>query len=232
MSGEFFFRHFLKFRICNFGIPNSKFCRQTPPPSPLPKSNLQFRMIHRQKYGLVFLLLFLGIGIAIGILLAPSRPVQQILQSQPAPLQVISKSNSNSSEDSRYTRAPKPERDWLTTPDMSAVVNSPTVIASIPTRGLPDSYQSFGIITVGGNTVFPLYGRHLASRSGRFQYYTRTDTYNPVQLPIRYNNRDCQDDIGCEELFDGDIVQIPGNGTAGRVSIYRFSGPAYVPVIL
>jgi hypothetical protein len=53
-----------------------------------------------------------------------------------------------------------------------------------------------------------------------------------VQLPIRFNKRDCQDDIGCEEIFDNDIVQIPGTGSAGRVSIYRFSGPTYVPVIL
>ena len=188
-------------------------------------------MIRKQKYGIVILLLFLGIGIVIGNLLASSQTLQvppqapQVLQQ--APVQIIS----NSSEDSRYTRAPKPERDWLVQPDMSAVVNSPTAVASIPTRGLPDSYQSFGIITVA-DKVFPLYGRQLASRSGRFQYYTRTDTYNPVQLPIRFNKRDCQDDIGCEEIFDGDIVQIPGNGSAGRVSIYRFSGPTYVPVIL
>jgi len=188
-------------------------------------------MIRKQKYGIVFLLLFLGIGIVIGNILAYPQPRQASQQPpqvmQQAPVQIIS----NSSEDSRYTRAPKPERDWLIPPDMSAVVNSPTVVASIPTRGLPDSYQSFGIITVG-DKVFPLYGRQLASRSGRFQYYTRTDTYNPVQLPIRFNRRDCQDDIGCEEIFDGDIVQIPGNGVEGRVSIYRFSGPAYVPVIL
>jgi len=187
-------------------------------------------MIRKQKYGIVILLLFLGIGIVIGNLLASPKTLQpppQVLQAPPQTVQI----NSNSSEDSRYTRAPKPERDWLVQPDMSAVVNSPTAVASIPTRGLPDSYQSFGIITVG-DKVFPLYGRQLASRSGRFQYYTRTDTYNPVQLPIRFNKRDCQDDIGCEEIFDNDIVQIPGTGSAGRVSIYRFSGPTYVPVIL
>lgn len=188
-------------------------------------------MIRRQNYGIAILLLFLGIGIVIGISLGRPRGLQRQVErdsTAPPPLQVIS--TSNSSNDSRYNRAPKPERDWLIPPDLSAVVNSPTVIAPVATRGLPDSYQSFGIITVG-DKVYPLYGRQLASRSGRFQYYTRTDTYNPVQLPIRYNNRDCQDDIGCEELFDNDQVQIPGNGTGGRVSIYKFSGPTYVPIL-
>ena len=190
-------------------------------------------MLRKRNYGLILLVGFLCVGIVIGLLLAQAqaqqaqRPfVQQRVVTAPE-VNVITPP----AEDGRYTRAPKPERNWITTPDLSAVVNSPTVLSSIPTRGLPDSYQSFGIITVGDKVV-PLYGRQLASRSDRFQYYTRTDTYNPVQLPIRYNNRDCQDDIGCEELFDGDMVQVPGNGTSGRVSIYRFSGPTYVPVIL
>jgi hypothetical protein len=134
--------------------------------------------------------------------------------------------------DDRYTRAPKPERDWMTQPDWSAVWNAPTAtLPQLATRGIPEKYQSMGVITLSDGEILPLYGRRTASRSDRFQYYTRTDTYNPVQLPIRYKNRDCQDDIGCEELMDGEGVKVTASGKEGVATLYRFSGPTYIPAV-
>ncbi len=134
--------------------------------------------------------------------------------------------------DDRYTRAPKPERDWMASPDWSAVWNAPTAtLPQIATRGIPEKYQSMGVITLSDGEILPLYGRRTASRSDRFQYYTRTDTYNPVQLPVRYKNRDCQDDVGCEELMDGEDVKITASGKEGKATLYRFSGPTYIPAV-
>ena len=107
--------------------------------------------------------------------------------------------------DDRFSRAPKPERHWVT---------------------------RTGVITMEDGQVLPLYGRRTASRSDRFQYYTRTDTFNPVQLPIKHKRRDCQEDVGCEELFNGESVSIGPTGQRGAVTIYRFDGPTYVPGIL
>jgi Family of unknown function (DUF5755) len=149
----------------------------------------------------------------------------------PAPRAPVETTIIQESGDDRYTRAPKPERDWRATPDLSEARNSPYNLPTYATRGLPETYQSMGIITVGDGKVLPLYGRRTSSRSDRFQYYTRTDSYNPVQLPVRYKNRDCEDVNGCEELFDGDRVNITGNGESGPVKIYRFSGPTYIPVV-
>ena len=135
-----------------------------------------------------------------------------------------------SSGDDRFTRAPKPERDWVDTVDVSAVWNSGTpTLPAIPTRGVPVSYQSMGVIKMEDGQILPLYGRRTASRSDRFQYYTRTDTYNPVQLPVEYRRRNCQDDVGCEELYDKDTVKVSATGQRGDVTIYRFSGPTYIP---
>ena len=135
--------------------------------------------------------------------------------------------------DDRYTRAPKPERDWMASPDWSAVWNAPTAtLPQVATRGIPEKYQSMGVITLADGEILPLYGRRTASRSDRFQYYTRTDTYNPVQLPIRYKNRDCQDDIGCEELMDGEDIKVTASGKEGKATLYRFSGPTYIPGIV
>ena len=132
--------------------------------------------------------------------------------------------------DDRYTRAPKPLRDW-----MSPGVDLDGSIYAIPrvaTRGLPESYQSMGIVTTESGELLPLYGRRTASRSDRFNYYTRTDTNNPIPLPINYKRRDCQDDVGCEELFDGEHVEIIPTKQKGSVTIYRFNGPTYIPNLI
>ena len=153
----------------------------------------------------------------------PYQIVQRILE-QPAPI-------IQTSGDDRYTRAPKPERHWLTQPDLPTDAEIYGKLPRTPTRGIPETYQSMGIITMGDGKILPLYGRRTASRSDRFQYYTRTDTYNPVQLPIRVKRRDCQDDVGCDELYNEDEVQIASMGK-GKTTIYRFDGPSYIPGII
>jgi hypothetical protein len=134
--------------------------------------------------------------------------------------------------DDRYTRAPKPERHWVTEPDLPSSAEIYGKLPRVPTRGIPETYQSMGVIKTDDGQILPLYGRRTASRSDRFQYYTRTDSYNPVQLPIQFNRRDCQDDIGCEELSDRDSVTIVPTNQKGSATIYRFDGPTYVPGIL
>jgi hypothetical protein len=98
------------------------------------------------------------------------------------------------------------------------------------TQGLPDKYQSYGFIMTENGQTLPLYGRRLATRSDRFNYYTRTDTYNPIQMPVRYKARDCQDSVGCEEVYSGDHVSLP-NGIQGKVSVYQSDGPPYIPYV-
>jgi Family of unknown function (DUF5755) len=126
--------------------------------------------------------------------------------------------------DDRYSMAPRPQRRWTTEPDYSSLRSE---MPSIPTRGFPDQYQQMGIMTTEEGGVLPLYGRRVAPRSDKFQYYTRTDTYNPVALPVSFKKRDCQDSVGCDELFDGDTVKMAGTGAPGKVKLYRFDGPVY-----
>ena len=91
------------------------------------------------------------------------------------------------------------------------------------------SYVQITLVALNGQTL-PLYGRRLATRSDRYNYYTRTDTYNPVPIPVMFKGRDCQDSVGCEEIFNGDKV-LTGAGTEGKVSVYQFDGPPYIPYI-
>ena len=121
------------------------------------------------------------------------------------------------SGDDRYSRAPEAERDWGTGPDLSRVPSTPF---NIPTQGVPESYQSMGIVKTPDGKLLPLYGRRSISSRDRYNFYTRTDTYNPIPIPIHMQGRDCQDQVGCPELYNGDSVKL-STGEKGEVTIYR-----------
>jgi hypothetical protein len=174
----------------------------------------------------VFLLL--GIGVSLYILLATPSSSSQPRQSASQPIQIFNQ-GLNGGGDDRYTRAPEPLRVWQSPPDLRGAMIPPGAVPiNVSTRGLPQAYQQMGIIKAG-DQLLPLYGRQTAYRSDRYNYYTRTDTYNPIQLPVRFQRRDCMDSIGCEELFGGENVSVSGIGKDGRVEVYKFDGPTYIP---
>jgi hypothetical protein len=94
-------------------------------------------------------------------------------------------------------------------------------------------YQQVGVLVAEGGsstsaapdrTVLPLYGRELDSRRGKWNYYTRTDGTNPVQVPVRVKNRVCDDDrVGCDEVYNDDSIHIPALGRSMKASIYKTS---------
>jgi hypothetical protein len=136
------------------------------------------------------------------------------------------------SGDDRYSRAPQPLRDWMAAPELPPRGGIATIPINIPTQGLPESFQSVGVISTNGDAL-PLYGRRTGRGNDRWNYYTRTNTFNPVPVPIRYKGRDCMDsDIGCEELFSGETVDIDILHKKGKVRTYRFDGPKYIPGLI
>jgi hypothetical protein len=185
--------------------------------------------------GYTLLTILLLVAVAVGVyMMMDQRPAKETViyspQPQPAATAPVAVQIAAVSEgDSRFMRAPKPERHWITSTEFPTPGEIFGKLPRVPTRGMPETYQSMGVMTMDDGQILPIYGRRTASRSDRFQYYTRTDTYNPVQLPLRHKRRDCQDDIGCEELFDGDSVTVGPTNQVGRATIYRFDGPTYVP---
>jgi hypothetical protein len=109
----------------------------------------------------------------------------------------------------------------------------PAGLIPLASRGPATPYQQVGILTAEGGssssaspdrTILPLYGRELDSRRGRWNYYTRTDGVNPVQVPVRVRNRICDDDTnGCDEVSDGDGIHVPALGRAFKATVYRRS---------
>lgn len=135
--------------------------------------------------------------------------------------------------DSRYSMAPEASRSWVAPPDpRGAYIPAGAVPININTQGIPESYQTMGVIRMGeGGELLPLYGRRNGRGSDIYNYYTRTDTYNPVQIPISFGRRDCTDDNGCKELSDGDSVKVYGKGE-GSVKLYGIGAPKYIPGVV
>lgn len=174
--------------------------------------------------GLVGVLIVVVIVLRV---LAAAQPTAapQITIRQP-PAQVIA------TGDDRYTRAPQPLRDWMSPPEFPPRGGIASIPINIPTQGLPESFQSVGVISTDGDAL-PLFGRRTGRGNDRWNYYTRTNTFNPVPVPIRYKGRDCMEsDIGCEELFSGETVDIDIIRKKGKVRTYRFDGPKYIPGLL
>lgn len=175
-------------------------------------------------------LLLLGIGVSLYILMMTPTGSLQSTRQTPQPIQIFNQQPmGGGGGDDRYTRAPEPLRTWQSPPDLRGAMIPPGAVPiNVSTRGLPQAYQQMGIIKAG-DQLLPLYGRQTAYRSDRYNYYTRTDTYNPIQLPVRFQRRDCMDNIGCEELFGGENVSVSGIGKEGKVEVYKFDGPTYIP---
>lgn len=107
-----------------------------------------------------------------------------------------------------------------------------SVPINIPTRGYASNYQQVGVVTAEtsqGSKILPLYGRQLWKGSNRWNFYTSTDQYNSLKLPVYSNKKDCQDQVGCDELYDGDEIVIPQYGeNKFKVSMYKLDIPEYI----
>jgi len=127
----------------------------------------------------------------------------------------------------------------------SQVMVSPGVPINIPTRGETGGYQQLGVLhkieltdetmQIGNNSepvILPLLGAPTYNGSNKWIYYTATDKYNQIKLPITNNNRKCDSEYGCDELYDGDTVTIPAYNGSFKVNKYQFDKPRYLPFVV
>lgn len=104
--------------------------------------------------------------------------------------------------------------------------NPPAQPFYYPTRGLPQPYQQYGVLigeerpNRGEQSILPLIGRQTYPGSTRYHYYTTTNGYHPMKLPVSHRNRTCNDKTGCEEIYSGNIVSVQGYDYDFKADIY------------
>ena len=105
---------------------------------------------------------------------------------------------------------------------------------NIPTQSFDTTYRQIGILTrISGTTemILPLMGRPLITNRDKWNFYTMSDKNNMVKLPIRFNGRNCTSDLGCNDLYTGDVVKVEGYNDDFKVTTYENDMPKYIPFI-
>ena len=161
-----------------------------------------------------------------------SRGSDMLESRRPTPVHITNVSGGGGG-DGRYNMAPEASRSWVAPPDLRGAYVPPGALPiNVNTQGIPEQYQALGVLRMGeGGELLPLYGRRNGRGSDIYNYYTRTDTYNPVQIPVSSGRRDCTDDNGCKELSNGDMVKVYGKGD-GTVKLYSIGAPKYIPGVV
>ena len=139
---------------------------------------------------------------------------------------------------------PPERRNHYIDPHSHVMVSAGTPI-NIPTRGESGGYQQVGVLhkiqttdstmPIGRNSepvILPLMGAPTYNGSHKWTYYTATDKYNQIKLPITNKNRQCDSEYGCDELYDDDEVTIPAYNGTFKVKKYEFDKPRYLPHVL
>ena len=127
----------------------------------------------------------------------------------------------------------------------SYVVREEGVPINIPTRGYTGGVMQIGALykqdtsddtmKIGQNNepvILPLFGMPTYNGSSKWMYYTATDKFNQIKIPITNKNRVCNSEYGCDELYDGDIITIPAYNGEFKVNKYEYDKPRYIPHIL
>jgi hypothetical protein len=88
------------------------------------------------------------------------------------------------------------------------------------TSAAPETYSQVGFLTREDSAPLPLYGQASLVRRYRHFYYTLLPGTG-IKVSVFVGRRDCMEDVGCEELGDGDEVHVPETtGGPWTVKIY------------
>jgi hypothetical protein len=100
-----------------------------------------------------------------------------------------------------------------------------------PTRGEQSGYQQVGALIEqtqnGTRRMLPLYGSRSTYNSNRWNYYANTDGYQSVKLPVLFKGKNCQDEFGCDEIYDNDDLNVQGYDFPYKATIYKVDRPRY-----
>jgi hypothetical protein len=85
----------------------------------------------------------------------------------------------------------------------------------------PGYVQQMGVLMGPDEETLPLFGKEVRGRRDRYHYYTVTPGEQIYSLPVTHDNRDCMDDIGCQELYGNESVSVLGQAGTFQAKMYR-----------
>jgi hypothetical protein len=126
--------------------------------------------------------------------------------------------------DTSHSQSPSQSQSTASTHTVKVVSEDgqQTTYESVISHMLPSSSSRIQILA--------LYGRPTYPGSNKWNFYTSTDGYHLLRIPIFYKNKNCTAEYGCDELYDGDFVRVEEYGKTFRVRLYESEQLRYIPI--
>jgi hypothetical protein len=109
-------------------------------------------------------------------------------------------------------------------------INISTNVGAVDT-----SYIQVGILNPihksNKDNILPLMGRPVFTNRNLWQYYTVSNQYNNVKLPITIKGKSASNEYGVDRLYVGDTVRVEGLNDVYRATIYDTDTIKYLPFI-
>ena len=131
-----------------------------------------------------------------------------------------------------------PERSYVLTNGGGLPFYPPSKSSiNVTTRGFTGAFQQIGLLykkdPSGENNsegnILPLFGRPTNTNRDKWYYYTTSDKFHSLKIPLTIKGRPSNDEWGSNELYDDDTVEVvPYNGQF-KVKIYGYDSPKYLP---
>jgi len=107
---------------------------------------------------------------------------------------------------------------------------------NIQTHGYSPNFTQIGILTsetkMNQNEpkILPLMGRRILNGRNKYQYYTISNSgVVNTKLPIIKDGRNCMNENGCDEIYNGTIVIVDGYNEKFKVTVYENEIFRYIP---
>jgi hypothetical protein len=85
----------------------------------------------------------------------------------------------------------------------------------------PKNFQQMGLLLGDSGDILPLYGRESRGYRDRYQYYSGSPGDQIYSLPLTHKDRECTEDIGCNEFYGGEKVTVTGKTGDYTVKMYE-----------
>lgn len=112
---------------------------------------------------------------------------------------------------------------------------------STHSRGIPinirtsgsynNNYTQVGFLSNAKDAIIPLHGRMIMPNRNKWQYYTMSDRYHTIRLPITVGGKNASSEYGCDEVNNGDTVYVEGYNVPFKVTLYERDHYQYIPYL-
>jgi hypothetical protein len=109
-------------------------------------------------------------------------------------------------------------------------INVSTNIGAVDT-----TYRQVGILTPlntsNGEKILPLMGRPLFVNREKWQYYSMSEQFHSMKLPVIYKGKSATNEYGVDKLYQGDRVYVEGYNKPFRITLYDDDVIKYLPFL-